>query len=157
MSRSTRGIINERTNEWRGWGARYAKNKRYHYANNFSNCSSSSREVFTAMRRVATNVVPTENTQQYLLQPRSEDNNEETLSAAKQRRSVLLQIIRPKPRASEKEASPLRRLQCRCTRLLMVFVEDHFYAAFVFRNGLLRGTEKPVQDVVRLYNEFSCN
>lgn len=39
----------------------------------------------------------------------------------------------------------------------MVFVEDHFYTAFVFRNGLLRGTEKPVQeDVVRLYNEFSC-
>lgn len=61
MSRSTRGIINERTNE--GDGGRYAKNKRYHYANNFSNCNSSSREVFTVMRRVATNVVPTENTQ----------------------------------------------------------------------------------------------
>lgn len=55
--------------------------------------------------------------------------------AAKQRRSVLLQIIRPQSRASGKEASrstttftmPMR------TRLSVVFIRGHFYAAFVLR------------------------
>lgn len=143
MSHSTRGIINERT---KGMTVGMLVRMRDTITRTISPTVAAALVRYLLRCAARQRTVPTENTQWYLLQPRSEDNNEETLSAAKQRRSVLLQIIRPKPRASEKEASQLRRLQCRCTRLLMVFVQGHFYAAFVFRNGLLRGMEKPAYE-----------
>jgi len=72
--------------------------------------------------------------------------------AAKQRRSVLLQIIRPQPRgrararALGKEASrgaALRRLQCRCTRCAAVlFARGHFYAAFVLEKRSYGGAAR---------------